>query len=414
VVVAGGYDPAWHHLPHSIDNPHRPYIGGGERSLYELAVGAAALGYDVELRGGINQPILKELTDAAGASPRSDLPPRRPGIGDTVILAEGADPEWIVPVVLSGARLVLHLLGPPGLSGWSFLSTWAGSREPTTVPLDAVGRPETFRAIDALGIAMWTNAHGMAAAGDRAGVEVSWLGTGTPVPFPDAPPKEYDLAIVENNRWRPAAEAVAARVGDASVLRVGPVPWTYSLSAALAPARLLVWPSRLEGMSRIAREGRAVGTVPVFLDTNPFVTREDYGDGVVLCSSEEEMVSSIEQLLSDSSTIDKLAGEAATGARQQAAWKPFLERLDHVLSTLPDDPAAQAKEHIGEMLSRHDEEVRSQADAELAHLRSEVTAHRRRFSVRTADRLADNRYLGAIMRRGPWRRDPPSGSLPTP
>jgi hypothetical protein len=405
VVCAGGYDPGWHELPPSVPNHERPFISGGERSLYELAVGAAVLGMDVELRGGINEPILRELGTAAGALPRTGLPPRRPGLGDIVVLSEGADPEWIAPVALSGAKPVFYLLAPPGLFGWSFLAGWPGSQDPTAVPLDSVGKPETFQAIDALGFAMWTNAHGIAEAGHRAGVPVSWLGTGTPVPFPNPPAKEYDLALVEYNRWHPAAQAIAERIEGASVLRVPPVPWSYSLSASLASARLLVWPSRLEGMSRIAREARAVGTVPIFLDTNPFVTKEDYGAGVVLCSDDTEMLASIEQLLDDAAALEKLADEGRASAREQAAWGPFLQRLEHAVLTLPDDPAAQAREHIGELVRRHDEEVRRGADDQLAMLGAPIEADRRRFTARTFDRLASSSTWSALVRRGASWRD---------
>ena len=38
-------------LPGSTVGAGRPYISGGERSLYELAFAGAALGLDVELRG---------------------------------------------------------------------------------------------------------------------------------------------------------------------------------------------------------------------------------------------------------------------------------------------------------------------------------------------------------------------------
>ncbi len=254
MVCAGGDDPGWHELPASVPNPDRPYISGGERSLYELAVGAAVLGLDVELRGGINEPILRELGTAAGALPRTGLLPRRPGLSDIVVLSEGADPDWVATIALSGAQPVFYLLAPPGLFGWSFLAGWPGTHDPVTVRPEAVGRPETYRAIDAMGFTMWSNARGIAETGERAGVKVSWLGTGTPVPFPAPQPKVYDLAVVEHNRWRGGAEAIAGRICGASVLRVGPVPWSYSLSAALSSARLLVWPSRLEGMSRISRE----------------------------------------------------------------------------------------------------------------------------------------------------------------
>jgi hypothetical protein len=56
----------------------RTWIHGGERSLYELAVAAAAIGQDVELRGDISEPDLRDLRDAAGAAPAVGMGPRRP------------------------------------------------------------------------------------------------------------------------------------------------------------------------------------------------------------------------------------------------------------------------------------------------------------------------------------------------
>jgi hypothetical protein len=72
-----------------------------------------------------------------------------------------------------------------------------------------------------------------------------------------------DVAIVEENRWVSLAEEVVGRLDGVSVLRIPGIDSTHSLSEVLRPARILGWPSRVEGMSRIAREARAVGTVPV-------------------------------------------------------------------------------------------------------------------------------------------------------
>ena len=55
LVICSG--PSWGgmlELPESHVGEERPFVTGGERSLYELAVAGAALGLDVELRGTIN------------------------------------------------------------------------------------------------------------------------------------------------------------------------------------------------------------------------------------------------------------------------------------------------------------------------------------------------------------------------
>jgi hypothetical protein len=67
-------------LPASVLGDHR--LGGGGRSLHELAVAIAATGRDVELRGRVSRPELSRLADAAGVAPRVDLPARGPAAPD--------------------------------------------------------------------------------------------------------------------------------------------------------------------------------------------------------------------------------------------------------------------------------------------------------------------------------------------
>jgi len=335
-------------LPESRWAPERGQISGGERSLYELAVAATCLGWDVELRGAINQPILETICAAAGASPTVGLPPRRPEVADIVIVPEVAHHDLLAALRLSGAACVMDLLAPPGLWGWSFLRGWSPP-DPLRVAIDTLSLPATFRAIDDFGIDMWTPAHGTAEAGTRAGVPVTWLGTGTPVPFPDPCPKTTDVAIVEMNRWVGLAAKIVGRLDGVSVLRIPPIDSTYSLSEALAPARILVWPSRVEGMSRIAREARAVGTVPVALDTNPFATADDHGGGVVLVGDISSMAQEISALLGDRDRLAKLSTEGIETARLQVNWKHYLDRVDSALQAvaLSTRPAVTALDMVG-------------------------------------------------------------------
>src|SRR3954471_4043131 len=98
-----------------------PWIGGGIRSLYELAAAIAAGGRAVELRGVVSMPDLAAICKAAGAWPELPSESRLALTSDTVIVPEGsADPAIHARVALSPARAVLAVLGPPGLTGWPF------------------------------------------------------------------------------------------------------------------------------------------------------------------------------------------------------------------------------------------------------------------------------------------------------
>lgn len=396
-------------LPESTVGSDPEYISGGERSLYELATAAACLGHDVELRGGLNASILATITDAAGASPRVRLGPRRPEAGEVVIMPEALDTEIMCSVHLSGALGVVMTLAPPGLWGWSFRSGWKPP-DATSVPLDEIGTPATFRAIDALGLVMWTNAHGVAAAGHAAGVAVRWIGTGTPVPFVEPADKTVDIAIIEGNRWFDPALEVSKRISGASILRVPPIPSTYSLSEALAPARILLWPSRVEGMSRIARESRAVGTVPVALDTNPFVTGDDHGQGVVLVPDQDAMVDEVNRLLRDTDTLCRLSTMGRASAQAQTDWVAFLERVEEAVTELPSRPDDEAREEFGDIVGArtmhllHEQEALAQERLDQAE-RSKMHAEEAASDLRVAlgqtaeDLLRAQRELDAFRAR---------------
>ncbi len=180
-------------------------------------------------------------------------------------------------------------------------------------------------------------------------MQVEWLGTGTPVPFPDPGPKTVDVAIVEENRWVSLAEEVVGRLDGVSVLRIARIDSTYSLSEVLRPARILVWPSRVEGMSRIAREARGVGTVPVVLDTNPFVTSADHGGGLVLVDDLSGMAHEISTLLGDRGGLERLSDEGIESARLQVSWKHYLDRVSRSLQAVATcaGPAAAALDIVG-------------------------------------------------------------------
>jgi hypothetical protein len=347
VVCALGGRRGFLELPESVTGTGRESISGGERSLYELATALAVLGADVELRGELHPRILDTITGAAGTGPRVGLEPRRPELGEVVVLPEGSEnPDLFLAAHLSGAQTVVLLLGPPGLYGWSFLAGW---KPPDLLAVDVstVGVPATYRAIAALGFSMWSNARGIAEAGRRAGVAVTWTGTGTPVPFPDPPAKTADIAVIEVNHWFPLADGIARRLIGASVLQVSPRWSEYSLAEALGPARILPWPSRVEGASRIEREARAVGTVPVALDINPFATTRDHGDGTVLVHDLEELLRETDRLLHAPDELAERAVRTARSARAEADWGEFLERVSAAVHDLPVSPSSEARAELG-------------------------------------------------------------------
>ena len=198
----------------------RPWIGGGERTLYALAVAAASTGREVELRGDLLAPALDEMCDAAGARPLTGMGPRRPDRDDLVVVSEGwADPLSYARVAMSPARSVLLMLGPPGLMGWGFEPGWS-LPDPLTVPVEDVGAAGMFRAAVALGFELWTNTPAIAEAARSAGIECEEIGAGNPEPFPDLVDKTHDVALIESNRWASVAEEVARRLAGASVLRI--------------------------------------------------------------------------------------------------------------------------------------------------------------------------------------------------
>ena len=360
VVVAPGRPGPVLELPGSRFSSDRPFISGGERSLYELAVAGAVLGLEVELRGDINRPILEVVTSAAGASPSVGLEPRRPDGADLIVIPETADKDLLATVALSSARRVMMLLGPPGLCGWSFEPGWTVP-DSMTIPLDTIGTAWNYRQLEGSGLTLWTHTHGIAETGHRSGVEVTWIGTGTPVPFPDGIAKQFDVAVVAANRWAGWAREVADRLEVASVLTVPATPSVYSLSPWLAPARILLWPSRVEGVSRIAREARGVGTVPIALDTNPFATVDDHGPGVVLVSDLNGIVGTVRQLLADPPRLAALADQARTGARHQADWATYVARVGETIEGLekvPASPGSAAAGAIGDHVRQRDREER--------------------------------------------------------
>lgn len=358
---------------------------GGERSLYELATALTVAGHDVELRGDIVERTLREITDAAGAAPKIDLPAREPEAGEIVIVSDGeTDPETYGAIALSPAQGVVMLLGPPGQYGWNFVDR-KDRGDLLTFPIDFVGRPEHFQAIRGLGFDLWSNSPGLAAASEAAGVPCTCLQTGNPVGFPDLVAKTHDVAFVGHNKWTPLARKVVEQLPDLTCLELGD-QGHRTLAGVVGQARILIWPSRIEGDSRIQREARAMGTVPVALSTNRFAAGLDDDGGAVLVDSVDEMPDAICTLLADPEDLAARAERAVTTSRAWAAWEPYVERVDKALHALgAREPAADARAVIGRELAQTFREQRRR----ITELEHEVSAYANRRSVWLADELRD-------------------------
>lgn len=331
--------------------------------MYELAAAIAATGREVELRGKIDQQAFEEICSAAGARPILDPAPRLPSAADTVIFAEGWPNPLYAPYVLSGARCVMMLLGPPGFAGWPYTEEPWEKPDPLTLDPATLARPEHFRAIAGLGCEMWTHSRGLQSAALEAGTVCTFIGSGQPRPFPQPGPKEVDMVMLEHNRWASLAADVA-EAADHSLLRV-PMADHDEVLRRLGSARVLVWPSRVEGHSRIQVEARAMGTVPVAL-SNRFAEGLGREGGAVLVESLDEMAPAIRELLASPEELSTLAARAQETARAQVQWEPYLERVEAALAApAPPREGAAARDRIFGELARTEYRLRARI-AELS------------------------------------------------
>jgi hypothetical protein len=363
-------DRGWE-LPAALPTDHG-WLGGGRRTMHELAVAVACAGVPVELRGEFDEAVLRELAGAAGACP--DLPdrPRAPAEDDTVFVYEGVpDPLVYARLALSPAHPVLMLLAPPGLCGWPFSAEWS-EPDPLTVPLEAVGRPEHFQAAGAVGFELWTNAPDLRAAAERAGVACRSVGRGLPHAFPQpARDKDIEVLALANNRWAPLADVVVEELGRRGVTVVRPPRVTNrELIELLGRARVLIHPMRIEGNSRLACEARAMGAVPVVLEGNPFASNLDDAHGAVAVPSPEEMAGATCGLLADEARLERLAATGMEWARAEFAWEPYVERVADGLASPAEDFGRPARAAMGAAL-------RDSEPPDSADIRAELDRHRR-------------------------------------
>lgn len=312
------------------------WIQGGVRTLHECAFAAAELGHRVELRGWVDRATYDDL--AATTPARPDLPPipRPPSAEDVVFLPAGhEDPIAYLPTWLSEAQLVVMALSPIGMLGWPFAAGWH-KQSPLTIAAAETNRSESFAAMAAMGVAVWTNARPTGTAARAGGASVAFIGEGSPIGFPAADrTKPVDVVWLAANRWSSLAEPLAERL-SCSVRRIDAVSHPGMLKR-LGEAKVLLYPGRLEGEPRITREARAMGTVPVVVrDANPVSVRMDESHGVLPVPRTEAMPEAIESLLADRERLRALAARAQRTARAEAEWPPFVARIAEAVKSLPE------------------------------------------------------------------------------
>jgi hypothetical protein len=355
--------------------PHeRSDIQGGIRTMHELAVAAAAGGHSVEMRGPVSRPVLDALAAAAGVRP--SLPDRERGLTehDIVVNVEGQDdPLRYARWLLSPARMVLALLAPPGLFGWPFASPWR-VEDPTAIALESVARPEHFKAMAALDIDVWTHMSRVDELARAEGVRCSFIGSGDPVPLPPlVASSDGPVVYLQANRWRALAEQVAR--GMRTPVQMIPQGDHATVMAALARARVLLWPARVEGHGRLLWEARARGTVVVGLASNAYATGLDEASGAVAVEDLAQMPEAVESLLEDPRRLQALSQAGWRSAHEQVDWARYVERVDEAITAVQErqpNPAASARSTFGELLGTMlDERLRAiervaELDAQLA------------------------------------------------
>jgi glycosyltransferase involved in cell wall biosynthesis len=353
----------------------RDWIHGGERTMYELAAAAAVHGHRVELRGDISRRDYEEIVAATGASISTSLSPRRPTAKEVVLLPEGIDePLLYTGVALSAARVVMVLLGPPGLFG-PVLDPGFVRPDPLTVDPSLVGTPPGYRMIRDWGFELWSNSPAIVAEARASGVDCEFLGTGQPLPYPAPGPKTHDVAFVAANRWAPTARDVSERL-DCRVSEVGQGD-RASVVRALAGARILLLPARIEGQSRLQLEARAVGTVPVAFSSNRYAAGMDEDGGAVLVESVADMAAAVDELLKDPDRLADLSARAVSSARAQLDWTQFGTRVQGTLERSYPTPAKRLREVAGAVIEGMVRERRKREERlaeELEEVESKLAA----------------------------------------
>jgi hypothetical protein len=393
ICTIGGEEDAGY-LPGSLVRD-TTLVGGGLRSLYELAFAAAAGGQSVELRGEIAGPVFERMAGALTARPLVNLPPRRATAEDIVIAPEGrANPACLVPFAFSPARCIMLLLAPPGLFGWPFTAEWQVP-DPLTIPIDDLARPEHFQAMATLGFELWSNSSGLARAAERAGVRCTCVGVGWPVPPPTPPiAKTTDVVAVGCSRWAPLVRQILPQI-HARYEIIGAVDHDEILRR-LGAGRILLWPSRVEGWARIQCEARAMGTVPVALASNPFAEGLDEQHGAVTVASLEDMPARVDALIANPAELARLSRQAILSARALVDWSRYVEAVNVALAQPPpSDAGRSARAGLGRAMAS---QMQALHDDIACFIRPVIDLKTR--GVRDARSAA---MLNPLLESRPWR-----------
>lgn len=379
----------------------RSFLPGGEHNMYELAFAAAQIGLDVELRGWLDRPAFERLAQGTGAAPRVELPARKPEHDDLVVVPEGwQNPLDYARLLLSPARLAMFVLAPPGLFGWPFTAPGWTRPDPVTVPLESVAKRAHFRAIDQLGIALLTHSPGLAKAAEEAGVPCAFVGTGRPDP-PTTSADEarpVDVAALLSNRWAPLVEQVVPELRGMEIDLIGESTNEEVLDR-LRRAKVLLWPSRIEGHATVPWEARAVGCVPVALSTNRFAVGLADESGAVLVDRVDQLADAVRGLLADEQRLGELSARARRSASAEVDWESYVRRVRSFFESLPpagpERPAAAA---MGAALDGWIDQLRSEAQASLEELAAEerrIREDRDRLHAKVGELRAEEQRLRA-------------------
>jgi hypothetical protein len=245
------------------------------------------------------------------------------------------------------------------------------------VPFATLAQPEHFRAMAALGFELWTHTPRIVERVEAAGVPCAFIGNGRPMPYPQPLPKRYDVVTLAVNRWAAQAREVVGRLDDGVTHHEIPMSTNAEVVEALGQARVLIHPMRVEGHSRLGFEARAMGAVPVVLNTNPFAIGLDDASGAVSVEALEDMPAAVMSLLHDAPRLRELADRGMRTARAQVDWGDFVARVDEALRRPPiEDPARAARAAFGAAIIARETAARAQHRDELLATVERIEAER--------------------------------------
>lgn len=382
----------------------RPFLPGGEQNLYSLAFAAAYLGHDVELRGWLDKPTFERMKSATGAAPRVGLDARSPAVDDFVVMPEGwREPLDYARLVMSPARLAIYILAAPGLFGWPFIDGPWEPPDPLTVSLADVARPEHFQGMAALGCQLVTHSPGIVEAARTAGVACEFLGTGQSIAAPlVSAEKSVDVLALLENRWAPLAQRVLSKLDGLSIDRVERVS-NEEMAARMARARVLVWPSRVEGHASIPWEARRVGCVPVALGSNPFAVGLDEDHGALVVDEVDQIAPATRALLSDPPRWQLMSRRGRETAPAEGDWDAYIGRVERFLAAPPPaDPVRAPLAGVGRALEAYVENRAVEAQTRLERTAEELGVASRDLTQATKhqeEMLAEIGHLRAEIER---------------